>query len=239
MITLCITTHNRVDFTLESFRAVLHDALISEVVIVDDCSEIKVFAELQKRVTLLENEKVKLFRNEENLDCYANKKRSVLLAQNEWVIVFDSDNILNKGYLDALWQAGMTEAGTPSWDARTAYLPEFAKPHFDYREFSGETMTRENVRKFMRGSFDCLINTMNYFVNRAEFLRVWDGSIDPKNADSAFMNYNWLKAGNALHVVPGLQYEHRLHKDSHYKQAKNRNGELFDTLKKKMQHGDF
>jgi hypothetical protein len=61
-----------------------------------------------------------------------------------------------------------------------------------------------------------MLNAMNYFVHRDEYLRVWDGSIDPVTSDSLFQNYNWLKAGNEISVLPELEYEHRVHSGSHY-----------------------
>lgn len=80
-----------------------------------------------------------------------------------------------------------------------------------------------------------MINTMNYFVNRDEYLRVWDKDMkEPWTADSAYQNYRWLEAGNMIHVLAGLQYEHRVHDGSHYQEHNRKTGKLFDQVMDKM-----
>jgi len=91
-------------------------------------------------------------------------------------------------------------------------------PHFDFTKYQGIVFSKDNVSKYIDDvTFQTMLNAMNYFVNRDEYLRVWDGSIDPVTSDSIFHNYNWLKAGNSIFVLPGLTYEHRVHEQSHYK----------------------
>ncbi len=89
MVTLAITTYNRDYMTHGSFKWVRDDPRISEIVIVDDCSEFHIYESLQRMVDGFE--KVKLYRNEKNLGCYHNKRRAVELSTNDWVILFDSD----------------------------------------------------------------------------------------------------------------------------------------------------
>lgn len=75
---------------------------------------------------------------------------------------------------------------------------------------------------------------MNYFVHRDEYCRVWDGSIEPWTADTIFQNYNWLKAGNKIHVVKGMQYEHLVHPGSHYQNYVHNTGNLYKEIEQKM-----
>jgi glycosyltransferase involved in cell wall biosynthesis len=210
MITLCLTNYNRTDLLFESFAQVINDDRISEIVIVDDHSDMECFNRVFEYTRSIP--KVKLFRNEKNLDCYRNKRESVDRAANEWVIVFDSDNIMTKSYIDRvenLFVAGLNK--------KTIYQPSFAKPHFNFTRHEGLLVDQTNVGKRLTDdTFGTMLNAMNYFVSREEYLRVWDGSIDPVTSDSIFHNYNWLKAGNSIYVVPGLEYEHRVHNGSHY-----------------------
>ena len=46
MVTLAITTYNRIDMTVKSFAQVLDDPRITEIVIVDDHSTDQIFAVL-------------------------------------------------------------------------------------------------------------------------------------------------------------------------------------------------
>lgn len=209
-ISLCITTYNRTDLLYESFRQVLNDERVTEIVIVDDHSSEEIYQSIVWQFNGID--KVKIFRNENNLDCYRNKREAISKATNEWVIPFDSDNILTRSYIDRienLWVAGL--------NPRTVYQPCRALPHFSFITYEGLLINKSNVKRHMVDTtFQTMLNAMNYFVNRDEYLKVWDGSVDPVTSDSIFQNYNWLKAGNTIYVVPGLEYEHRVHNGSHY-----------------------
>jgi glycosyltransferase involved in cell wall biosynthesis len=194
----------------ESVQQVLDDERVSEIVIVDDHSELNSYIDIGHQFK--HYPKVKLFRNDFNIDCYRNKREAISKATNEWVIILDSDNIITKTYIDRienLWIAGL--------NAKTVYQPSHAKPHFSFITYEGLLINKFNVSRHMVDStFQTMLNAMNYFVNRDEYLKVWDGSVDPVTSDSIFQNYNWLKAGNNIYIVPGLEYEHRVHNGSHY-----------------------
>ena len=99
MITLAITNWNRDLMTFDSFIGVYEDPLINEIVIVDDCSHEYYYNNLHNKCKDLD--KVKLHRNSKNLGCYHNKRKAVELSNNDWVILFDSDNKMTSQYLDA------------------------------------------------------------------------------------------------------------------------------------------
>jgi len=169
---------------------------------VDDCSDKELYRLVEERCKY--HPKIKLFRNSKNLGCYENKKVSVEKAENEYCIVFDSDNVIGIDYLDSIY--------SQKWNAKTILAPDFAKPVFDYRRFAGTTFRKDNVRKFAFGKgFDCFMNTMNYFIHRDSYISVWQPKKDIKGADSIYMNYLWLMAGNEIHCLRGLSYFHRLH----------------------------
>lgn len=213
MISLCITTYNRTDLLYESFRQVLNDDRISEIVIVDDCSTEDVWQTIFWQYN--EVPKIKLFRNEKNLDCYRNKREAVSKATNEWVIIWDSDNVMTTRFVDLIWCQHKVFGG--DWIKSRVYAPSYASPHFNFSKWSGGNFSVSNMKTAIQdATFLTMLNAMNYFVNRDEYLRVWDGSIDPVTSDSIYQNYNWLKAGNSIYVVPGLEYEHRVHSGSHY-----------------------
>lgn len=210
-LSLAITTYNRAELLFRSFERVLTDPRIDEIVIVDDASESKYFDKILNYFH--RKPKVHIHRNNINLGVYHNKYMSVKLSTNKFVIVFDSDNILDKTYLDALEACGdLTD--------NIVYTPSFAKPEFDYRHLSGKYIDRTNVGKlFKERRFDCLINTMNCVVPRENFLKVYNKDIEPAAADSAYFNYKWLETGGELYVVPGMEYEHLIHSGSHFRQT--------------------
>lgn len=208
-ITLAITVHNRFDLLVKCFEQVIDDSRISEIVIVDDRSDLSYFSQILDKFKDIE--KIAVHRNSTNLGVYKNKYESVARSNNDWVIVFDSDNVITKDYLDKLY-------ALPIWFPDVLYSPDFARPTFDYRHFGGRTIDKSNVGAcFKEKQFDCLINTMNCFVHRDTYMAVFNpNGPDPVAADSAYFNYLWLNAGNKIYVVPGLEYDHLVHGGSHY-----------------------
>lgn len=224
-ISLCITTYNRVEETLRSFSQVLDDERVSEIVIVDDHSNLEIYERLEWAIQALNGElfhktmngqttpQIRLKRNDKNLGVYKNKLMSVLLATNDWCIPFDSDNIIDKDYIDKLYQYAI-------WDTNCIYSPDFAMPEFDYTQFAGHTVDKQNVANYTKFKmFDCWINTMNYFVNKNTFLRADQNEVIPNAADSMYINYLLLKKGISIFTVPNMRYIHTVHQQSNYVQA--------------------
>ena len=217
-ISVCIPTFKRTNLLYESFMQVINDDRVGEIVIVDDASPAHIYAELEG--FFKGNPKVKLYRNEVNLDCHMNKMEVVSKASHEYVILFDSDNVLETDYIDKIY--------ANTWSPERILQPSFAKPHFDFRKFNSLLANRKNVAKYAHDStFTTMLNACNFFVNRDRYLEVWDGSVDPVTSDSIYFNYKWLEAGNSIYVTPGLEYEHRIHDGSHYQQNNKRTPQGF------------
>ena len=224
MISICIPTYNRVSLLFESFSQVIDDPHISEVVIVDDASDEHVWREINECMVTI-HPKIKLYRNEKNLDCYRNKREAVSKATNDLVILLDSDNVITPAYINALYKVNgdLGPWGGGYYPEKILYQPSFAKPHFDFRQFQNLQIDHSNVSLYMRTTnFETMLNAMNFVVNRDEYLRVWDGGVDPVTSDSIYFNYKWLEAGNSIYVVSGMHYEHRVHDGSHYKNNNRR-----------------
>ena len=212
-ISLCIPTWERFEMVFEVFKYVYDDERIGEIVIVDDCSSMVIFEKLS--ILCKEFDKIKLFRNVTNQGCYKNKYISVSFATNKYCILIDSDNSIGVDYLNRIYEN--------EWDAKTILTPEFAKPHFDFRAYSGLEITAQNVSQYIeKPMFEVMLNACNYFVNVKEYCHNFDPTIEPMTSDSIFTCYNWLKNGGAIYVVPGLQYSHRVHPQSHYQNFVNK-----------------
>lgn len=217
-ISLCITNYNRSKLLFEGISNILYDQRVSEVVISDDCSRPEIYNSVVWYFK--EHPKVKIYRNDVNLDCYHNKAQALRLATNDWCILFDSDNTIDRIYIDKienLVMSGLTE--------KTVYTPSFAKPHFDFTPFAGINISKLNIAGLITGlqgdRVQTMLNAMNYFVNRHEYLRIFDASIKPVTSDSIYQNCRWLEAGNSIYVVPDLTYYHRVNnhgaeEGSHY-----------------------
>lgn len=213
-ISLCVTTYNRTDLLFECFEQVLTDERITEIIVVDDFSTPDVYKKIQDKYW--KHPKVRLYRNGRNLGVYHNKKRAVELANNRTIIVFDSDNVITPNYLNVVEH--LVDGAMAQTDG-CILAPEFAKPHFNYISFSNRIINSSSVKNFIKEkNFDCLMNTMNFVINKSDYLKAFIDSVEPIGSDSISMNYNLLKNGCRIYVVPNLHYEHRVHPGSHYQQ---------------------
>lgn len=209
-LSLALTTYNRYDMLLDSFQEVLQDPRIDEIVIVDDCSTDDTYLRLVDYAAV--HSKIKVFANPENLGMSRNKAQAVKHCSNEWVLLFDSDNKLDKSYLNAFWE----QVRSPDELVKNViYCPEFAKPQFDYRKFSGEYLDYDTIKKHLNDPmFACHLNTSNYIVPKSEYLKVYQHNPEVKETDTVWFAYLWLKAGNKFFITNNMVYDHRVHSGS-------------------------
>ena len=219
-LSLCITTYNRYHMTIESFMKIIDDPRINDIVIYDDASD-KIYQKLFSNIEQV-NPKIRFFKQSRNVGMYANKKAAIEKAKNEWCIIFDSDNIIDTDYLDAFFKyVGDIIDEKKLLDVeKTIFCPDFAQPKFDYRKYASGIENNPVYSKYSIGpyiiqdDFNCLMNTCNYIVNRDFYLKTYQHNPDHKGSDTIWHNYNHLKADGKFAVVPGMQYFHRVHKDS-------------------------
>ena len=225
-LSLCITTYKRFQLTVDSVSGVIDDQRIGDVVIVDDCSSDGSYEKLVEHFK--DSPKVAIYRNAVNLDCYLNKRAAISFAKSEYIIIFDSDNKFSAdNYLAPIF--------AEKWATDTILAPSFAKPNFDYRVFSGLTITKENVASHMgHHMFSIMLNTSNYFVNRDEYLKCFDDKTNPITAEAIYTNYIWLKAGNKIKVLPGMEYEHLVHGGSHWQNNVHRTGNFLSKVEQNL-----
>ena len=209
-ISLAVTSYNRSNKTVRSFSNVLSDDRITEIIIVDDHSDEKTFKDLSSQINLLGHSKLKIHRNTKNLGAFLNKCRAIDLASNDWIILLDSDNIIDASYLDSL----PTEL-----DEKTFYLPSVAEcssRNLDYSRYSGKLLGIDDFRVLMHSQDPvdaCLINTGNYLVNKHTYtscVKACKNLINPLAVDVLYLLFLCFKNEKnfKLNVVPGLKYQH-------------------------------
>lgn len=243
-LSLCITTFNRFELLKESYAQVIDDPRISEIIIVDDCST---EPGIKEKVNSLAGVKVKVFHQAQNRGMSMNKRDAISYALNPWVVIFDSDNIIGPDYLSEFFgfiSGGYVfkELGKITAIEKFIFCPDFAKPEFDYREFkignggsgmrSGIYAKRECAHEIKNDSFNCLMNTANYIVNRDFYLKTYQYNPAHIASDTIWHNYNHLKAGGHFVVVPGMHYFHRVHKGSGFLQGVDHNMRMQAQVRK-------
>ena len=208
-LSLVITNYNRTALLHESFRNVLNDDRIDEIVIVDDRSD-WITVDWMKR-KFADYEKVVIHVNEVNIGMQRNKANAVGRAKNEWVILFDSDNTIKSDYVDALFKH------VPKFKNNCIYMPQAANPQFDFRKFAGLYYHKEQVaQNITDGMFNICMNTCNYVVNRDFYLKTFKRNDDVKGADTIWHSIQHMEAGGIFYIVPEMEYYHRVHKQSEF-----------------------
>ncbi len=212
-LSLCITTFNRSAMVLEVFDKVYDHPLIDEIVIVDDASDPKYSDELGEVLSKhLAKHKIQQYRNLYNLGMSRNKAEAVSKAKNEWVILFDSDNII---YPEYLWPIETLIGITPRLlNPKWIYCPQFAEPDYDFSNLPGK-IDKENAKDLINlREFRVFANTCNYIVNKDEYLKVYEYDETIKESDTIYFNYLWLKSGGAFCILRDMKYYHRRHEGS-------------------------
>jgi len=210
-ISLAITTFERSDWVLRSFERVLKNDNIDEIIIVDDCTEIGTFIKLWEILDLRVNRKVRLYRNPYNLGPMRNKQEVVKSCKNEWVILLDSDNVIDNTYVDVVIKLNKNQ--------NVIYCPGLTfrldgTKMWDWSEFNYLIDKSKAKRNTTNALFITLLNTGNYFVNRKEYLSVFNDNVIDVNLcfnDALYYSYLWLLSGNKMKVVPEMTYVHSQH----------------------------
>lgn len=225
-LTLAITVYNRYELLLESFAQVIDDPRIDEILIMDDASKDEYWNKIKELPKF--NDKIKVVRQLENRGMSVNKRDAIFNSKNEWVILFDSDNVIGKDYLDAIDKHSLTDH-----QSNIIFCPDFAKPNFDYRKYKDEFLGAKSIMGFMcQTEMSCFLNTCNYVVNRDRYLTVWEENKEVKSSDTIWFNYLWLKSNGCFIVTEGMSYHHRVHNGSGFLQDVDYNMKKGEEIKK-------
>lgn len=216
MISLAITNFNRCDMVLEALRIGLESTKISEIIINDDYSDIKIYNDILYRISLLDNPKIKIYRNNKNLKAFSNKIEAIKKCNNDWIILLDSDNFLTQKYLDSI---------PFKLDANCFYLPSIAicEADFDYTDYIDISIDKNIFKEGLMAKNKLLtcFNTGNFLINKNTYLSaVNDPSIvEPHGFCSLYPIFLSFKNidGFRVSIVEGMEYFHRLH-SSHDKE---------------------
>ena len=216
MISLAITNFNRSDSVIESFVQVLNNDFISEIVIVDDYSDALSYISLWNLINNLNNDKIKLHRNDANLKPFRNKYEAVKKCSNDWVILLDSDNIIANDYIKIVKH--LDRKDDIIYNPETLYSANKKSVDWCYKDFNKVIIDKSNVKKYMElPNFGTFLNTGNYFFNRNKYLQIIEGcdnDVKLSVNDAIYFSYLWLLNGNRIKVVPDLSYIHRATEDS-------------------------
>lgn len=210
-VSVVIPFYNTAKYFDEVVRIAVEDDRVDDIVVVDDCSEHDEYEYMSFLAS--KYPKIKVYKNSENVGELKNRFTAVGKAKNDWVILLDCDNSLTKSYIDSIYMI-------PTWREDVILCPDYGTNiKVNYREFDGDYIHIKNVKRLMNENMVKLLNTGNYFINRSSYLECASKVLQtPKDqyGDIVF-NYQWLKDNGYLFVVKGMEYVHRIRRDSSWK----------------------
>jgi Glycosyl transferase family 2 len=209
-ISVCIPTMRRFSFLKESIPKYLANPHVTELVIVDETGE-----DYAAITAAFSHSKLRVYRNDTRLGVLKNKLRAASYATSDFIAILDSDNLADVGYFQAFKRFYSAHVFSDS----AIFLPSFARPRFDYREWVGRPIDKTNVRNFLPRIETCL-NTMNLIISRSYMNRLT--ILDDKPTcdqvscyDSQYFTlYSMFVMNATLFVVDRMEYEHRVHDES-------------------------
>jgi len=222
-ISVAIPFYNNSRFMKETLEYIVTDPRITEIVITDDKSSIEEIKNLEEMIK--DYSQIKLFKNNKNLGVFFNKLEAVNKCTNDWMILCDSDNIIGKEYVDAIYLQ-------KEWDRTFVYAPNWAitfpgnpSTMLNYKWLDNQVIDYKRALQLKSDNrFLCFINTCNFFCNK-KLLKFMDRKSfyrpEMSCIDSFYINKCWLKGKNKIKVVKGMQYKHRLHPRSNYMTTNN------------------
>ena len=232
-VSIAIPTHgDRLHWYLQTIRNVHDDPRIDEFVINDDGTE-EAFKDFPTGPAC--SMKIKLMSNKKREGVFRNKYITVSKCRNESVCLWDSDNIFDVDYLDALERAGDFLE-----NESTIRCPVKALPRFDFSQWENHIILKTTAKSYMdKPAFRVHMNTGNYVVPRETYLRILKSHFDagvqsPNCCDVIWQNYHLLSAGMRMVFVPGMQYQHTDHPDSTYRQFHDKEPGLTEVWQGKI-----
>ena len=244
-ISVSITHYNNTSFFPDVIENIINDDRINEICITDDCSKLENWNLLKNKVQQITSNKIKLFRNTQNLGNFMNKLKGLSNCTNEWAILLDMDNIILPGYVDAIYKE-------TQWNDKYIYAPIQARTFSTKNKYSDshalqfykvpKILNKKTIKPCLTATtfktiqVECSLNVGNYFVNKKEFLRIENNTFGNynkgrlSNVDYLQTNTEWLANNKEIKILENMKYAHRIHNNSCYKQSNKREGKRI-TLK--------
>lgn len=211
-ISLVITTYNRFDTFLSSqLDKYLENKYIDEIIVSDDCSDD--YDKLIQYKNTKSSDKLKIYRQPQNLKALKNKITACTYATKEWICLMDSDNFCNESYFETLFN----DWNTNGIDINTIYSPSKGLPSFNHSKYIG-IYDKNNWNQLYNPGTQIINVGNNIFHNYiVKYLTpCLNEDIEPYAVDALYILYISIKNGVKFKVLDGMYYYHPVHDGSYY-----------------------
>jgi hypothetical protein len=215
MFSLCIPTYERYDSFLSSIlQKYIDNDLIDEIIITDENGN-----DIEKIKNSFVSEKLRLFKNDKRLGIFFNKLECCKHAENDWIVLLDSDNFANYSY----FKKAQEYISSNILKKECILAPSFAKPNFDYRYLDNKIINKYNIHEYNKNFqiFSTFLNTCNYILNKNLIHNLIIDDTTSKLYQTPvdallFLIMYFEQTDLEIHVIKDMHYEHIVHDDSTY-----------------------
>ena len=224
MVSLCIPTIDRYDKflneSLTKYVKMIDDNIIDEIVITDENgNDYNKINNNNKFTKYINSGKLKIFKNEKKLGHVLNTINVCKKSKNEWIAIICSDDFADDSY----FKTAMEYLKKNNVSKNSIIAPDFAKPNFSFRKYSGKILNKNNVTddEYVKKNIKMLLNTGNYIINRSITDNV-DISKEANIEHSSCVSFWYMNVlffeqfDSQIHIVRNMEYEHRVHNGSLY-----------------------
>jgi len=202
--------------------------VINEIVITDDNGN----DAYKIKNAFPNNDKIKVFVNENRLGPFLNKLKACEHASNEWIVLMDSDNFASDDYFVKAVEYISAVIGEQT---NVILAPSYASPNFNYSHLNGfvyekgRFQSNKLLEQQNNTSNNCnsliMMNTGNYVINKylidnVDLSKEIDNIKYSSACDVIYFNTLLFEQFDLkLHVVPNMIYDHVVHNGSIYTQT--------------------
>lgn len=234
-LALAIPTFNSLNY---ANRILNHDrnlleAEFDEIVIRDDGS--KILDGVTEVLSSALSEKVGFYHSGRNVGALRNKMEAVKLCQSDWVYLLDSDNIFDSESVRLM--------SSFKKNINTIYSPNvmiMSNGHIQTFDHLPRVIDLETAKSLLKSSTpmaEWLLNLGNFYVNRVQYLSVFENeALDDEclGADVFYFLSKWLKLGGLIEVVREFKHQHTLRPDSLWASTSRKSTLIVMDLKSKL-----
>jgi len=175
-ISLCIPFYNTSKYFLDCIKYSIDNTFINEIIVNDDFSTEEEYFNLLQIVNQIKTNKIKVFRNTENVGAFRNKYITVQKSTSDWVYLLDSDNYPFENTYNVIKSLDLSNLKiiySPAKlycksDSQSTYSTISDYNTFKY-DIIGIEESKDAIIKRTKW-FDWLINTGNYVINKNFYL---------------------------------------------------------------------
>jgi glycosyltransferase involved in cell wall biosynthesis len=121
-IAICIYTYQQFEKLLESFKEVVDDNRVAEIVICDDFSEQKTIWKIEDWLQFDAPEKIRLCQNTKHIGEDLSKHTLAVMADSEYIVLMNAEERIRATSIDMIFETQWEETAMLKFDGNKIFM---------------------------------------------------------------------------------------------------------------------